>query len=140
MDKEHLLSLLQENQAADFLRVDETEEFLVECIFLNHWDQELKHEPLEEGVDELDLKLVPESNPDCLYITFVYQDDEVMLIYVPDTNHPGKHALEIYHDQNIVYSRQASHNPATEWDINGMANDLKDENGNFYFTGDHTNI
>jgi len=117
INQKQLFNILKDSDASGFLHVDGSSEFLAECIFLNHWNQQLKHQPENNGVDDLEVWIKPNR----LSVLFSYRDEEIVLLYTPDDANPGKHALEISHNGVTVYSRQANQNPATEWNINALA-------------------
>ncbi len=141
MDKGSLYEFFCDEGADKFLHVNETEEFLVETVFLDYWNTISNGAPEQEGISVESYFLEGGSK---LVVRITCDEDgaaePVMMVYTPSAEHLGKHTLEISIGDNLVYWREAEHNPATEWLINGLANGITDENGNFIFTGDPVRI
>lgn len=125
--------------------------FLAETVFLQGWNRELEGRPDANGMDDYEAYITPQAtddpdSPPCVqvYITYADEDfeDEIFMILTPDTTHPGQYGLQIIRNDNLIYERTAEHNPATEWLVNGMANDdnYQLEDGQIAFQGDMINI
>ena len=133
------------------LKADDKAPFLAETVFLQGWNRELENRPEIEGLNDLEAyaELYDEENPDsplCVHVWLSYKDadyeDEIILVMIPSADYPGQYGLQIYRNDNLIYERAAEHDPATEWLINGMAEDsnYQNENGETAFHGATTNI
>lgn len=141
-----ILSLLKECGVDNFIHANEAAPFLVETAWLNYWNAGLNDKPRQEGVEECIAYIEGES----LNIEFIYQAPgtpeadaaHAILILTPSKDAPDGYALQIISDGQLVYYRDAWQDPATEWDINEMADNPKvtDEQGNMLFPGDPINI
>lgn len=141
-----ILSLLEECGVADFIHADKDTPFLVEVAWLNYWNACLDDAPSQEGVEDC----IAYTEGDSLNIEYVYQAPgtpetdaaHTILTLTPSEDVPGGYALQIIDGDQLIYYRAAWQDPATEWDINMMADDPKvtDERGNILFPGDHTDI
>lgn len=144
IDGERFFNLLKEQGVSEILQVDANEEFRAECVFLNSWCESIGNEPEGEGLDEFSAAHDhnEKTDTDQVYVDIVYDSDHITMVYTIDRNHPHKYnyALEIYYNDNVMYERTADQEPTTEWNTNAMANDVQDENGNFYFVGEPINI
>ena len=70
-------------------------------------------------------------------------DESCLYLYCFDGDgcHSGpNHTLVATYEDNVVYWREAWHNPHTEWNINELANNIEDEAGDFVFPGEHVQI
>ncbi len=128
--------------------IDPYAPFFVECAFLEYWNDQLCDRPNQEGFEDLDV-YINEDGEAIIEIKFYdriasseYSHDQIIMCYTPDPDHPGRHALEIIRNDNLIYQRTASQDPATEWLINEMADDpeIIDADGHPLFTGDPCNI
>lgn len=129
------------------LELSPDENFLVEVAFLNWWNRSRWNEPVELGIEKI-YKDDEYTDP-TLHLIFdtVGDGDEedfedVIISYTPDPTRPGRHGLQILLGVSVFYDRNSSQDPATEWNINGMAgdSDVTDRDGHMLFPGDHTNI
>lgn len=127
-----------------------SEDFYVERHFLNHYyDGDLstieigtvKNTVLEcnsktEDTPHITIRVFDPCNGDeATTLNFIYPVTTRLL--APKE----KHDLQIVDtDYNVLYWRDADHDPRTQWTINALADDITDEEGNFIFPGDHTNI
>lgn len=141
ISKSQLRELLEEQSFDRTLGVDDTTEFLVETVYLEHWNQELNHRPELDGLSELSADLLPDG---AIQITAEFTDDErVLLVMYPDPTQPGQYGLEIIRNDNLVYCRTSDQDPATEWQMNCMADDAEAAaapDGTPLFKGDPLNI
>lgn len=139
--KKQLLGLLEERGFDKTLGVDDTTEFLVETTYLDHWNQELDHRPELDGLSELSADVLSDG---AIQITAEFTDDErVLFIMDPDPTRPGQYGLEIIRNNNLVYCRTSGQDPATEWQMNCMADDAEAAaapDGTPLFKGDPLNI
>lgn len=128
--------------------------------YLRHWlrelDEILAPEPDEDAAEgssaeyEAEITLeayeVPEEEsggfPQAVIEVSCPDDNPILLVYTDTSGQPGHPALTIIYSDMAVYLRNASQDPATEWEINIMAGDPEyvDANGRMVFSGDHTNI
>lgn len=141
-----ILSLLEEHGVADFIQASKDTPFLVEVAWLNCWNAYLGDGPNQDGVDECTAYIEGDS----LNIEYTYQVPgtpetdaaHTILILTPCKDDPRQYELQIIDSDQIIYDRAAWQDPATEWEINGMAGDpeVTDEQGNMLFPGDPTNI
>lgn len=138
------LAWLQECGLASLLGADQHTPFLAESTFLQHWNAQLDGLPEENGLEDLDGYTLDDAET-LIQIHVAYYDsserihDDIYINYIidPDT---GRYAVQIIQNDVLMYSRSAEQDERTEWELNSMANDVTDENGDFVFEGEPTNI
>ncbi len=157
IDREEFLEFLEDQSdecgedLVELLDVDESTPFLVETVFLAGWNRELDGRPNTKGLNDYEAYtiLADEDDPHrglAVQIQIGYVDDdhedEIFLTLTPDAKHSGHYGLQILRNDNLIYERTAEQDPATEWQINAMAEDglYTTEDGQLAFHGEATNI
>lgn len=142
ISQQALLELLQESGLDQILQLQEGEEFLVETAYLEHWNRDLDHRPKLDGLSEFSADPLPDNEG--VQITVEFTDDEqVIMIYHPSPDTPGQYGLEIVHNDDLVYCRTSDQDPATEWQMNCMADNVEaaaTPDGTPLFKSDQLNI
>ncbi len=142
ISQQALLELLQESGLDQILQLQEGEEFLVETAYLEHWNQDLDHRPELDSLSEFSADPLPDNEG--VQITVEFTDDEqVIMIYYPSPDTPGQYGLEIVHNDDLVYCRTSDQDPATEWHMNCMADNVEAAaapDGTPLFKSDQLNI
>lgn len=147
MNRETLRAALTEQlrkiNHSDTLHFEKREEFLVETAFLRYWDREQGNIPSQEGI-VIDADAFSEDGQPFVQFTIWCEQlgETVQFIYADIPGWPGQHDLTIIQDDCVVYRREASQDPRTEWLINCMAGDdtVTDADGKMLFVGETTNI
>lgn len=153
MNPAAILKILREFNCVDLsdsddpFQFDEGTPFLVESAFLQYWNEQLKYQPEQLGLSELYAQRVdePDHSTTTIIVNIAFQNgpntEEVDLQLTTDAYHSGKYALTIFYNDVVFYDRTIDQDPATEWQLNGMANDpdVTDADGNMLFEGDPYN-
>lgn len=112
--------------------------FLAEKTALKSWYENLDRTPKQHTLEKYCAEYGENGE---IILTIIYDRDEngeVSIVYTP-ADHPGTYELQIIIGDNLHYYRTPGQNEKTEWIINGMANDITDENGEIVFEGDPYN-
>lgn len=113
--------------------------FLVEVTYLNYWDTYLEWATDNEDA-HIEVYFVDNGSKLNVRVSCDSTDDYVVIVYDLETNSSGRYNLEIYHNCNLAYWRTAEQDPATEWQINELANNVVDETGKYLFSGEPYSI
>ena len=143
-----LLDVIREAGLAEAFGFSEDTLFLVESAFLRSWNRELEDGPNQNGLDECEAYPVPAKNASerGIHVWMEYhgagEDEAIYLMMETDEQHPGKYALMILRNDNVIYWRTIEQDPATEWQINCMAGDptVTGRDGEMLFRGETHNV